>query len=74
MSEPISVIPKNSMDEIRVMWSEYKGHRYLDIRGYTEIEGNADKVADTTAHNGKTLYAGSVNGRINACKAVGAGC
>jgi hypothetical protein len=44
MSEPIAIIPKNSMDEIRVMWSEYKGHRYLDIRVYTEIEGKADKV------------------------------
>jgi hypothetical protein len=27
----------NSMDEICVMWSEYKGHRYLDIRVYTEM-------------------------------------
>ena len=44
MSEPIAIIPKNSMDEIRVMWSEYKGHRYLDIRVYTEAEGKADKV------------------------------
>ena len=44
MSEPIAIIPKNSMDEIRVRWSEYKGHRYLDIRVYTEIEGKADKV------------------------------
>jgi hypothetical protein len=25
------------MDEICVMWSEYKGHRYLDIRVYTEM-------------------------------------
>jgi thermitase len=40
----------------------------------SRIEGNADKVADTKVHNGKTLYAGSVSGRINACKAVGAGC
>ena len=23
---------------------EYRGHRYLDIRVYTEIEGKADKV------------------------------
>jgi thermitase len=40
----------------------------------SRIEGNADKVADTMVHGGKTLYAGSANGRINACKAVGAGC
>jgi Transcriptional Coactivator p15 (PC4) len=39
MSDPIAIIPKNSMDEIRVMWSEYKGHSYLDIRVYTEIDG-----------------------------------
>ena len=40
------------MDEIRVMWSEYKGHRYLDIRVYTEIDGKADKVP---TKNGVTL-------------------
>ena len=42
MSDPIAIIPKTSIDEIRVMWSEFKGHRYLDIRVYTEIDG--DKV------------------------------
>jgi hypothetical protein len=44
MNEPLAVIRKSSMDEIRVMWSEYKGHRYLDIRVYTEVEGKVDKV------------------------------
>jgi hypothetical protein len=44
MSDPIAIIPKNNIDEIRVMWSEYKGRRYLDIRVYTEIESKADKV------------------------------
>ena len=44
MSEPIAIIPKNSLEDIRVMWSEYKGRRYLDIRVYTEIEGKVDKV------------------------------
>lgn len=44
MSESIAIIPKNNIDEIRVMWSEYKGRRYLDIRVYTEIDGKADKV------------------------------
>ncbi len=44
MNELIAVISKNHMDELRVMWSEYKGHRYLDIRLYTEIEGKAEKV------------------------------
>jgi hypothetical protein len=44
MSEPIAIIAKNSIEDIRVMWSEYKGHRYLDIRVYIEIEGKADKV------------------------------
>jgi hypothetical protein len=52
VSESIAVIPKNSMDEIRVMWSEYKGHRYLDIRVYTEIEGKADKEADARRFGG----------------------
>lgn len=40
----VAIIPKNSMDEIRVRWSEYKGHRYLDLRIFTEIEGRADKT------------------------------
>ena len=35
MSDLIAIIPKNNIDEIRVMWSEYKGRRYLDIRVYT---------------------------------------
>ena len=40
----VAIIPKNALDDIRVRWSEYKGHRYLDIRVFTEIEGKADKV------------------------------
>jgi chaperone required for assembly of F1-ATPase len=44
MSDPIAIISKNSLEDIRVMWSEYKGHRYLDIRVYTEIDGKTDKV------------------------------
>jgi hypothetical protein len=44
MSEPLAIIPKNSTEEIRIAWSEYKGHRYMDIRVYAEIEGKADKV------------------------------
>lgn len=44
MTEPIAIIQKNSIDEIRVSWSEYKGHRYLDIRIYTEIEGKSEKT------------------------------
>jgi hypothetical protein len=44
MSEPIAVIPKNNMEEIRVMWSEYKGYRYLDIRVYAEVDGKTDRM------------------------------
>ena len=40
----VAIIPKNALDDIRVRWSEYKGHRYLDIRIFTEIEGRADKA------------------------------
>ena len=35
MTEPIAIISKNSMNEIRISWGEFKGHRYLDIRVYT---------------------------------------
>jgi transcriptional coactivator p15 (PC4) len=44
VSDPIAIIPKNNIDEIRVMWSEFKGHRYLDIRVYTEVDGQTDKM------------------------------
>jgi hypothetical protein len=44
MSEPIAIIPKNSLEEIRISWGEYKGHRYLDIRVFAEVERKADKV------------------------------
>jgi hypothetical protein len=44
MSDPIAIIRKSSSDEMRVMWKEYKGRRYLDIRVYTETDGKADKV------------------------------
>lgn len=43
--DPIAVISKNSIDEIRVSWQEFKGHRYLDIRTYTELTGKPEKVA-----------------------------
>jgi len=35
MTEPI-IIQKSSIDEIRIEWREFKGHKYLDIRTYTE--------------------------------------
>ena len=44
MSDPIAIIPKTSIDEIRVMWSEYKGRRYLDIRVYIDIDGKSERV------------------------------
>jgi hypothetical protein len=44
MSDPIAILPKTSIDEIRVMWSEYKGRRYLDIRVYTDIDGKSERV------------------------------
>jgi hypothetical protein len=43
----VAIIPKKlrtHWTNIRVRWSEYKGHRYLDIRVFTEIEGKVDKV------------------------------
>jgi hypothetical protein len=43
-SDQIAIIPKNNIDEIRVMWSHYNARRSLDIRVYTEIEGKTDKV------------------------------
>lgn len=45
MEKLIKVIPKNSIDEIRIEWKEYRGHKYLDIRTYTEIEDKEGKVA-----------------------------
>jgi hypothetical protein len=44
MNAPIAIIPKNPMEDIRVSWEEYRGHRYLDIRVYTEIDGKADRM------------------------------
>ncbi|MGH8507397.1 MAG: transcriptional coactivator p15/PC4 family protein [Gammaproteobacteria bacterium] len=41
---PIAVIKKNVLDEIRVMRREYKGHEFIDIRVYTELDGKPDKV------------------------------
>ena len=48
----VAIIPKNSMDDIRVRWSEYKGYRYLDIRIFTEIDGKDGK---TPTKKGVTL-------------------
>jgi hypothetical protein len=44
MNDPIAILPKNSIEDIRVMWSEFKGRRYLDIRVYTDIDGKPDRV------------------------------
>lgn len=39
----IATIPKNTLDEVRVSLSEYKGHHYLDIRVFTELDGKPEK-------------------------------
>jgi transcriptional coactivator p15 (PC4) len=67
MSEPIAIIPKNSFEDIRVMWSEYKGRRYLDIRIYTEIEGKANKVP---TKKGVTLRPDLIPELINALEGM----
>jgi len=43
MRKTIATIPKNSMDEVRVSLSEFKGHTYVDVRVYTEFEGDSEK-------------------------------
>jgi hypothetical protein len=44
MQKLIVTLKKNSIDEIRVAFSEFKGHKHLDIKVYTELEDSKDKV------------------------------
>lgn len=44
MNKLISTIAKNSIDEIRVELSEFKGYDLIGMRIYTEIENTKDKV------------------------------
>lgn len=44
MTDTIAIIRKNALDELHVRWGEFKGHRYLDIRVHTEIEGKPEKA------------------------------
>ena len=44
MNKDIATIKKNSIDEIRVGLSEFKGHNLINIRVYTEIENGKDMV------------------------------
>lgn len=44
MNKTISTIKKNSIDEIRIALSEFKGHDLINIRVYTEIENGKDMV------------------------------
>ena len=43
MQKLIVTFKKNSIDEIRVAFSEFKGRTYLDMRVYTELEDSKDK-------------------------------
>lgn len=36
MTNPIAIIEKNSVEEIRIELSEFKGHKLLNIRTWTE--------------------------------------
>jgi hypothetical protein len=44
MSEPIAIIKKNSVDEVRVTLSEYRGRHLLDLRIFTELDNSDEKV------------------------------
>ena len=70
MSEPIAIIPKNSVEEIRISWGAYKGHRYLDVRIYAEIDGKADRVP---TKKGITLRPDLIPELIKALEGVGEG-
>lgn len=43
-SAPIAIIRKNSIDDIRVSSREYKGHRFIDIRVFTDPDTGTDKI------------------------------
>lgn len=38
----VAQIQKNALDEIRIAFSEYKGHKYLDIRVHTVFDGDPE--------------------------------
>jgi hypothetical protein len=44
MNQLISTIAKNSIDEVRVEVSEFKGYDLVGIRIWTELENSKDKV------------------------------
>ena len=43
-STPIGVIEKNRLDELRISLDEYRGHRFVSVRTYTEREDSPEKV------------------------------
>jgi hypothetical protein len=44
MNEVISVLPKNSVEEVRISLTKYHGHDLIDLRVYFSPEGGAEPV------------------------------
>lgn len=44
MNKPIAIFERNTQEDLRVVWGEFKGQRLLNIRIFTDIPNVANRV------------------------------
>jgi len=47
MNEIVASFPKNKYEEVRVQIKEYKGYDLIDLRIWTDVKGQDEKVPTT---------------------------
>lgn len=40
----IATVPKNSVDEVRVRLTEFRGHKLCDVRQFTELDTGKERT------------------------------
>lgn len=65
MNKPLTVIEKNSREELRVVWGEFRGQQLLNLRIFTDLP-NVDERMPT--RKGITLTMDQIPEVISALK------
>ncbi len=55
----IATIGKNSLEEVRVTFNEYRGSHLLDVRIFSAFAGDEKRATKKGAANSTTRWAGS---------------
>jgi len=58
MQEIVKVIPKNSLEEVRIELTDYKGHDLVGIRVYSDFTNSREMLP---TRKGVTVQVGMIN-------------